>query len=264
MKKITKILHYVKVFEDGGVEEFIRSLGGQEGKDIFLEDSRIYRFFYKEFLNYSTVFCFHNFSSPLKIFLGHLAGRALIFIHTDLERHLSISKKFIAYPWLVFLSLIGIRILYFSNNNFIKNFCLRSIKLKYITSGNHKAIEIKGSKKKIIFVGRWSPEKNFLELFEVVNHLEGNNFELLVYGNFPQTIIDKCASQKIKFMGYEDDKDKIYVSNAILVVPSIYESGPLVAIEALERGLPVITRQVGIFKDFTISNLGFDEVATIA
>ena len=38
------------------------------------------------------------------------------------------------------------------------------------------------------------------------------------------------------------------------MIPSFYESGPLVALEALQHGLPIITRRVGIFRDFSISN----------
>ena len=201
MKK-NRIVHSVKVFEDGGVEEFIRSLGGQENIDVFVEDSSIYKFFFQEFRQSNIIICFHNFSFPLRIILGHLTGKALIFIHTDLEKHLSIMKKFIAYPWLIFLSLIGIRILYFSNNSFIENFCFRSLKTKYLGSGNYRPIRIKGNQRKIIFVGRWSKEKNFSELCDVVNDLEGNNFELLVYGNFPSEVVDDLTSKKVKFMGY--------------------------------------------------------------
>ena len=104
MKK-NRIVHSVKVFEDGGVEEFIRSLGGQENIDVFVEDSSIYKFFFtKDKLNYF---------KKIKIYhLSHFIILVGISIVSAIIYHVLIDNKNISHiipilsPTIILITLI--------------------------------------------------------------------------------------------------------------------------------------------------------------
>ena len=103
--------------------------------------------------------------------------------------------------------------------------------------------------KNIIFVARNDPQKNIQLLKDIAN--DNDDFMFYVYGSgFTDNSFK--MHKNIQYKGYIEDKKLIY-KNGILLCTSIYEGGPLVSLEALSYGIPVITSRVGVFKNMDIN-----------
>lgn len=105
--------------------------------------------------------------------------------------------------------------------------------------------------KVILFVGRLSYQKNIPLLLDVFSEPSVNDAKLLIIGNGPTEIIDQINKAKLKTKGgiiYLGPKDNIadYMNNAdALILTSRHEGLPIVILEALSLGLPVISTPVG-------------------
>ena len=120
---------------------------------------------------------------------------------------------------------------------------------------------------KIVYVGDFSKNKNIHRLIDAIIALSHQRKVLLTivgYGNSNQEkLLKNRASENkniINYIGRVDDENelrKIYSSNHIFAMPSMFETFGLVYIEALSQGLPVITSYGqgvdGYFKPGTIS-----------
>ena len=96
-------------------------------------------------------------------------------------------------------------------------------------------------KKKFLFVGRLSSEKNIKQLVEIFNAL--SDYTLIIIGTGPQESELKCMAHKnIIFLGQVENRKlkKYFLSNDIFILPSIDEPWGLVVEEALYFGMPVI------------------------
>jgi glycosyltransferase involved in cell wall biosynthesis len=99
-------------------------------------------------------------------------------------------------------------------------------------------------KKRFLFVGRLSSEKNIKLLIEVFNTLPDHTLNII--GTGPQEKeLKRMAEQNIIFLGQiENSKLKdFFLSNDIFLLPSISETWGLVVEEALYFGMPVIISQ---------------------
>ena len=103
--------------------------------------------------------------------------------------------------------------------------------------------------KNIIFVARNDPQKNIQLLKDIA--CDNDDFIFNVFGS---GFTDNCFKMhvNIHYRGYIKDKNLIY-KNGILLCTSNYEGGPLVSLEALSYGIPVISTKVGVFRNVNVN-----------
>lgn len=107
------------------------------------------------------------------------------------------------------------------------------------------------SQKKIIAAGRVSYQKNFEDLIAVASELKKNGFdwEIHIYGEDYlgkkeqlQILIDlKDLGDYIKFKGVSSDLKETFLDYSIYAMTSNHETFPMVLLEALSLGLPIIS-----------------------
>jgi len=101
------------------------------------------------------------------------------------------------------------------------------------------------------FLGRFMKEKGFLYLVDAVEEIVRKDqwrgsFKVVAVNDgaymreYESVIRHKGLSNYFQFMGFVDDVSGIYSSLDALVVPSLWEACPLVPMEALVMGCPVI------------------------
>jgi glycosyltransferase involved in cell wall biosynthesis len=101
----------------------------------------------------------------------------------------------------------------------------------------------------IAAIGRMAPEKGFDLLIEAMIELEG--VQLLLIGDGPERErLERQArelgvSSAVRFMGWTDDPWSIRPRPSLLVVPSRRDAAPLVILEAMREGVPVVASRVG-------------------
>lgn len=96
-------------------------------------------------------------------------------------------------------------------------------------------------KKRFLFIGRLSSEKNIKQLIKIFNTLP--DFTLSIIGTGPQEKeLKAIAQENTQFLGQiENSKlEDYFVSNDIFILPSMSEPWGLVVEEALYFGMPVI------------------------
>ncbi|MHB0970131.1 MAG: glycosyltransferase family 4 protein [Thermoanaerobaculia bacterium] len=94
---------------------------------------------------------------------------------------------------------------------------------------------------RLLFLGRLAPEKGVDVLAGVARRLS-RDVEFIVVGAGPmsRSLHELIGSRRIDFRGYSDEPRRILNSASLVVVPSRYDTGPLVALEALFAGIPVV------------------------
>jgi len=110
-----------------------------------------------------------------------------------------------------------------------------------------------GSSRKVrlLFAGRLEPAKGVDLLLEALSGLSDSNFELLIAGDggqretLKQLAINYKLSHKVTFLGVRHDLPDWMRSADCFVAPSRWEGLPMVILEAMALGLPVIASDVG-------------------
>ena len=81
-------------------------------------------------------------------------------------------------------------------------------------------------------------------------------FKLVVVGGTADQVARACASavsrglgDRVQFSGPVDDPRPFFHASDVLALPSAYETGPLVVLEALACGLPVVATATGLVPD---------------
>jgi glycosyltransferase involved in cell wall biosynthesis len=100
------------------------------------------------------------------------------------------------------------------------------------------------------FVGRLSPEKNIPTLLQCAKALP--NISFVIVGEGPQkSPLQQMAGQmkNVFFIGQVDNVEKFYAAFDVLMLPSLVEGLPLVLLEAMATGTPVITSDVGAISE---------------
>jgi len=95
-------------------------------------------------------------------------------------------------------------------------------------------------------------------LFQVlsVSKWKARVWQLNIYGKGPdQPYLERLATyyeltDKIVFHGHLADSADIWRMNHVLIIPSRIESGPMVLVEAMLSGRPVVSTNVGLVKDW--------------
>jgi mannosyltransferase OCH1-like enzyme len=151
--------------------------------------------------------------------------------------------------------------LYKEENNIINNSWNNIADNYYITLGcvldnnhNKKNVIIEKSKIVISIVGRIASEKipiDFLKLLNDFSIKNNKKFTINIYGE-KDYIFNKeyliefdniICNSNINYLNFVDS-DNIYNCSDILLIPSLYETGSFVCIEAFKNGIPVIGRNV--------------------
>ena len=125
-------------------------------------------------------------------------------------------------------------------------------------------LKVNVQNKKIIAVGRISPVKNFGELIDIFNEVrnELKDWELHFYGEdyletqkkLEQKIAEYQLEQQVKFMGTTDNILKTMQEYSVYAMTSETECFPMVLLEALSVGLPIISYNCPTGPQFIISN----------
>lgn len=107
--------------------------------------------------------------------------------------------------------------------------------------------------KNIAFVGRLSHEKAPDRYIELANSFPQHDFHL--YGSGPMTSqLKKLAGKNIRLHGHIDDMNTVWSDIGVLIITSRFEGLPMAALEAMCRGIPVISTNVGALESLIISN----------
>jgi glycosyltransferase involved in cell wall biosynthesis len=119
-------------------------------------------------------------------------------------------------------------------------------------SDRHKSMSGYRSEKRLLFVGRLSPQKNIpllLESAEAYLARYGNDIMLTLVGDGPERV---AVKSRIQQLGLNDvvtlpgavtgsALESIYASSDLLMLTSVNESFGIVLIEAMTKGLPIIS-----------------------
>jgi O-antigen biosynthesis protein len=100
------------------------------------------------------------------------------------------------------------------------------------------------------FSGRLAKEKAPLAFIDLARRIPDGDFQFVITGAGPfetqvrRTIARLCDS-RLSFLGVVDDIGAHLASLDVLVVPSTFDGRPVVVLEALAHGVPVIASRVG-------------------
>ena len=108
------------------------------------------------------------------------------------------------------------------------------------------AVGVAGDAYCIAVVGRLSVEKGHRVLFEALRWLPGRPV-LLIAGDGPLRDDLRAAARDLdaRFLGYLDDTRAVFAAADVVVLPSLTEGLPLVALEALALGRCLLASAVG-------------------
>lgn len=108
-----------------------------------------------------------------------------------------------------------------------------------------------------LYVGRFSSEKNLVNLIKVFNSLPQFNLNLIGYG--PQeNYLKSIANKNIFFIGsvMNEELPKYFIKNDVFILPSFIEPWGLVIEESFNNGIPVIvSNKVGCAEEIVVQNL---------
>lgn len=117
---------------------------------------------------------------------------------------------------------------------------------------------------RLSFVGRVSREKCIPTILFTYRQLIKKNINVIlnIYGKCDETyikcihfIVENLQLPNVIFHGRITDQNEIYNNTDILILPSVSEGLPYVILEALARGIPVVTTKIGSVSDIVIDDV---------
>lgn len=98
--------------------------------------------------------------------------------------------------------------------------------------------------KNIAYVGRLSHEKAPDRYLSLAQDFPHHHFH--IYGSGPMMAeLKPIATENVIFHGHIDDMNTVWENISVLLITSRYEGLPMAALEAMSRGIPVISIKVG-------------------
>lgn len=102
--------------------------------------------------------------------------------------------------------------------------------------------------KEIAFVGRLSHEKGADRFIDIARLIP--DIEFSIYGDGPEKPrLVESAPTNVIFHGHQSDMDAVWRNISVLVISSRYEGLPMAALEAMARGIVVMSLDVGRLPD---------------
>lgn len=107
----------------------------------------------------------------------------------------------------------------------------------------------------LVSIGSLSPEKNQIELLNLIHKLEDTSIHLLLVGDGPlrqnlfAATMELQLQNRVHFLGMHSDVAPILAASDVFVLPSKSEGLPGVLIEAGLAGLPAVAYDVGGVKE---------------
>jgi len=107
---------------------------------------------------------------------------------------------------------------------------------------------------KVLYVGRLVGQKGVFSGIEALANIE-KKYEFLVVGNGPlRRRLEECCKKKginARFFGYVEESKlyQLYSRSDILLMPSFYETEPLVGMEGAGSGLPIVAFKGAAIED---------------
>jgi glycosyltransferase involved in cell wall biosynthesis len=100
---------------------------------------------------------------------------------------------------------------------------------------------------KILFVGRLDAQKGVDVLLSAMQQLGARGFAVIVGSSIVGRPAAASTPANVKVLGWlpREQIEQLYASADVLVMPSRWEGLPIVALEAMRAGLPVIATRVG-------------------
>lgn len=106
-------------------------------------------------------------------------------------------------------------------------------------------VETNGRKLRVAFVGRLSHEKG-PDIFCAIARLAAERISFHAYGDGPmRRQLEQQYGDVVQFHGYTDDMERVWSDTDLLLITSRHEGLPLVALEAMSRGVSVAASAVG-------------------
>ena len=136
---------------------------------------------------------------------------------------------------------------------------------------NLREQKIKSSKIKLIFCSNLFKYKGINDLIDISDELKSRKIDFILTivgaeGDFSsaklnEIIKNKGLESEIKYVGpkYGVDKTKLFLESDLFIYPTYYDSLPIVLIESLACGLPIVSYDVGGINEI----LNFNECGSI-
>lgn len=112
---------------------------------------------------------------------------------------------------------------------------------------------------KILYVGGWGIRKGNVYLLEALEKLCNHNivFSVTLAGlGISESLVQQQMSERlrrrVKIISYIENRalPQLYLSHSVFIFPSLYEGFGMVLLEAMACGIPIITTQAGIAKEW--------------
>lgn len=98
--------------------------------------------------------------------------------------------------------------------------------------------------KQIAFVGRLSVEKGPDRFLDLAEQHPDESFYLYGDGPMMEELRDRKVTN-VEFLGFQTNMSQCWKNIGLLVISSRYEGLPMTALEAMARGIPVLTLNIG-------------------
>ncbi|HET9587728.1 MAG TPA: glycosyltransferase family 4 protein, partial [Anaerolineales bacterium] len=110
---------------------------------------------------------------------------------------------------------------------------------------------------RIVFAGRFMPQKNPLELVQTLSRLKDARWQCVMIGDGPlmddikRAVAASGLQDRFEFTGWVEPQEVLrwFDRSDILFMPSLSEGLPVVGVQALAKGLAIVASQVGGFVD---------------
>lgn len=125
------------------------------------------------------------------------------------------------------------------------------------------------NKRILFFISRISPKKGLLMLVEAINTIKDDfkDWQLIIAGvdEFNHAIQVKSLisklqiEDKVKIVGplFGEAKSDAFAAAELFILPSYSEGSPMVVLESLSAGVPVITTKASVWQDLINHNCGW-------
>lgn len=201
-----------------------------------------------------------EYSLLLGMLSDHLTGRTIGWQHNSYDAYFNTKSRYFWNQKSLFeyyLRQLDQYIVLTENDQYLlkKNMNIDSIVLynpKSFVSKEKSQLH----NRKFLAAGRFNYQKGFdllLQSFEIFSK-KNSDWELVIVGdgeekkNIKSLINQYNLNNRVKVDGFTDDMKSYFLQSSILLVPSRWEGMPMIVLEALEMGVPIIAYDIPAIK----------------